>query len=54
MLKLKGVRKVFNTGTPDEKIAIDDIDISLGKGEFVTVIGSNGAGKTRAISLSMV
>jgi len=51
MLKLKGVRKVFNTGTPDEKVAIDDIDISLGKGEFVTVIGSNGAGKTTLLNL---
>jgi putative ABC transport system ATP-binding protein len=51
MLKLKGIRKVFNAGTPDEKAAIDDIDISLGKGEFVTVIGSNGAGKTTLLNL---
>ena len=51
MLKLNGVRKVFNAGTPDEKAAIDDIDISLVKGEFVTVIGSNGAGKTTLLNL---
>ena len=51
MLKLNGVRKVFNAGTPDEKAAIDDIDISLDKGEFVTVIGSNGAGKTTLLNL---
>lgn len=51
MLELKGVRKVFNTGTPDEKVAIDDIDIALGKGEFLTIIGSNGAGKTTLLDL---
>ena len=51
MLELKAVRKVFNTGTPDEKVAIDDIDIVLGKGEFLTIIGSNGAGKTTLLNL---
>ena len=51
MLELKGVSKVFNTGTPDEKVAIDDIDIALNKGEFLTVIGSNGAGKTTLLNL---
>jgi len=51
MLELKGVRKVFNTGTPDEKVAIDDIDIALSKGEFLTIIGSNGAGKTTLLDL---
>ena len=51
MLELKGVRKVFNTGTPDEKVAIDDIDIVLDKGEFLTIIGSNGAGKTTLLNL---
>lgn len=51
MLELKGVSKVFNTGTPDEKVAIDDIDIALNKGEFLTIIGSNGAGKTTLLNL---
>lgn len=51
MLELKSIRKVFNTGTPDEKVAIDDIDIALGKGEFLTIIGSNGAGKTTLLDL---
>lgn len=51
MLELKGVSKVFNTGTPDEKVAIDDIDITLNKGEFLTIIGSNGAGKTTLLNL---
>jgi putative tryptophan/tyrosine transport system ATP-binding protein len=51
MLELKGVSKVFNTGTPDEKVAIDNIDICLDKGEFLTIIGSNGAGKTTLLNL---
>lgn len=51
MLELKGVRKVFNMGTADEKVAIDDIDVSLDKGEFLTIIGSNGAGKTTLLNL---
>ncbi len=51
MLELKGIRKIFNTGTPDEKVAIDDIDISIDKGEFLTIIGSNGAGKTTLLNL---
>lgn len=51
MLQLKGLRKVFNAGTPDEKVAIDDIHLSLKQGEFVTIIGSNGAGKTTLLNL---
>jgi len=51
MLELKGIRKIFNTGTPDEKVAIDDIDIGIDKGEFLTIIGSNGAGKTTLLNL---
>jgi putative ABC transport system ATP-binding protein len=51
MLQLKDVRKVFNAGTADQKIAIADIDISLKEGEFLTIIGSNGAGKTTLLNL---
>ncbi len=51
MLRLEGVKKIFNAGTPDEKIAIDNVDITLEKGDFVTVIGSNGAGKSTLLNL---
>lgn len=51
MLQLKGIRKVFNAGTADQKVAIADIDISLKAGEFLTIIGSNGAGKTTLLNL---
>ncbi|MGG1555189.1 ABC transporter ATP-binding protein [Paenibacillus ferrarius] len=46
MLQLSHVSKLFNPGSPDEKIALIDIHLSLKPGDFVTVIGSNGAGKS--------
>ena len=44
MLRIENVRKTFNPGTINEKIALDGVDLILNDGEFVTVIGSNGAG----------
>jgi putative ABC transport system ATP-binding protein len=52
MIRLEGITKIFNKGTIDEKVAVDGIDLHVGKGEFVTVIGSNGAGKTTVLNLS--
>lgn len=46
MLKLNHIRKTFNAGTVNEKLAIPDLSLSLSKGEFLTIIGSNGAGKS--------
>ncbi len=52
MIRLEGITKIFNKGTIDEKVAVDGIDLHVRKGEFVTVIGSNGAGKTTVLNLS--
>ena len=46
MLEIKGVYKTFNPGTINEKKALNGIDLTLNKGDFVTVIGGNGAGKS--------
>ena len=46
MLEVKGIRKVFNAGTVNEKIALKHVDLTLEEGDFVTVIGGNGAGKS--------
>lgn len=46
MLKLEGIRKTFGKGGINEKVAIDGVDLTVGKGEFITIIGSNGAGKS--------
>ena len=45
MLKLSHVKKTFNKGTVTEKRALTDVDLTLNDGDFVTVIGGNGAGK---------
>lgn len=51
MVRLEELRKVFKRGTIDEKTAIDGLSLHLKEGDFVTVIGSNGAGKTTMLNL---
>lgn len=51
MVKLENIRKIFKRGTIDEKIAIDGLSLHIHQGDFVTVIGSNGAGKTTMLNL---
>lgn len=46
MLEMRHVTKIFNPGTVDEKIALNDLSSTLNDGDFVTVIGGNGAGKS--------
>jgi len=51
LLQLKQIHKVFNEGTPDEKIALQQMNLHLKPGDFMTVIGSNGAGKSTLMNL---
>lgn len=51
MLKLHQINKIFNEGTPDEKAALTDINLHLAQGDFVTIIGSNGAGKSTMMNM---
>lgn len=50
MLKLENVTKIFSKGSVNEKVALNHIDLTLGEGEFVTVIGGNGAGKSTLLN----
>ena len=50
MLRIENIRKTFNPGTVNEKVALDGVDLLLNDGEFVTVIGSNGAGKSTLLN----
>ena len=43
MLQLKGIYKTFNAGTVNEKRAIDNLNLTLEDGDFVTIIGGIGA-----------
>lgn len=51
MLELNGLYKTFNQGTANEKRAIDGLNLTLEDGDFVTVIGGNGAGKSTTLNL---
>lgn len=46
MLKLQNIYKTFHVGTINERRALNDINLVLNDGDFVTVIGGNGAGKS--------
>jgi len=50
MLKIENVRKVFNEGTVNEKVALNGLNLELKPGDFVTVIGGNGAGKSTMLN----
>ena len=44
MLEIKNVSKTFNPGTVNAKTALKGLNLTLNDGDFVTVIGGNGAG----------
>ena len=50
MLEIKNVYKTFNAGTINEKKALNDLNLVLQDGDFVTVIGGNGAGKSTMLN----
>ena len=50
MLEIRSVYKTFNKGTVNEKIALRDLNLHLAPGDFVTVIGGNGAGKSTMLN----
>ncbi|MCD8321256.1 MAG: ATP-binding cassette domain-containing protein [Oscillospiraceae bacterium] len=50
MLELRDIYKTFNPGTVNEKRALNGVSLTLNEGDFVTVIGSNGAGKSTCLN----
>ena len=50
MLELKNIRKTFNPGTVNAKTALNGLNLTLNDGDFVTVIGGNGAGKSTMLN----
>ena len=51
MLELKNICKTFNAGTVNERKALNGLHLTLNEGEFVTVIGGNGAGKSTMLNM---
>lgn len=51
MLKIDKVHKTFNKGTINEKVALNNLNLELEEGDFVTVIGGNGAGKSTMLNM---
>lgn len=51
MLDIQNVEKTFNPGTINEKKALNGINLHLDEGDFVTVIGGNGAGKSTMLNM---
>lgn len=50
MLEIKDIYKTFNAGTQNEKCALNGVSLTLNDGDFVTVIGGNGAGKSTTLN----
>ncbi|MBR4097443.1 MAG: ABC transporter ATP-binding protein [Oscillospiraceae bacterium] len=50
MLKMIDIHKTFNAGTVNEKKALNGLNLTLEKGDFVAVIGGNGAGKSTMLN----
>lgn len=46
ILTIKNGRKVVNNGMNEEKVLLDEINLTIREGDFITVLGGNGAGKS--------
>ena len=51
MLELKGIDKYYNPGTVNEMCLFDGFNLTVKDGEFVSVVGSNGSGKTSMLNI---
>lgn len=50
ILQLEGICKTFNRGSVNEKRALQNLNLTVNEGDFITVIGGNGAGKSTMLN----
>ena len=50
MLEIQNIHKTFNPGTINEKVALNGVNLNINPGDFVTIIGGNGAGKSTTLN----
>ncbi|MBN2628106.1 MAG: ABC transporter ATP-binding protein [Spirochaetales bacterium] len=50
-LHLSGITRIFNPGKKNEVVALDNLDLTVREGEFVTLLGPSGCGKTTALRI---
>ena len=50
MIEIRHLTKIFNKGTVNEKIALDDISLTIDDSDFICVIGANGSGKSTLLN----
>ena len=50
MLEIQNIHKTLNPGTINEKVALNGVNLNLNPGDFVTIIGGNGAGKSTTLN----
>ena len=51
MLQLNDLHKTFNPGTVNEKVALNGVSLHMEAGDFATIVGSNGAGKSTTFNM---
>ena len=51
MLELNHIQKYYNTGTVNEMCLFEDFNLTVEQGDFVSVVGSNGSGKTSMLNI---
>ena len=51
MIEIRGIKKVFNPKTSSETIALNNVNLKLESGDFITIIGGNGAGKSTLLNI---
>jgi len=51
MIRLENIKKVYNAGTVDAICLFDGLDLTVNDGDFISVVGSNGSGKTSLLNI---